>query len=225
MGVRRETGAGVVCGEKGESVTIGERVQRWLANPVLAEWEEPAAWSDAVARSSHESLRELTRILALRAAPTAAALLALGFWWIGRIPGGTGPVPPSFQLLVAAPMIVGLVLPHLVVRMVAPRPGRRRRIQLRERGPTVELEGRPARTSRWGELDAFDFGVWQDVSLLKLRLRGTWLSRRLAPRRVMGFGLDSADAPERLRPILLERGLREEPLADPLPALPRAVEP
>jgi hypothetical protein len=73
------------------------------------------------------------------------------------------------------------------------------------------------KTSRWAELDAFDFGVWRDVRLLKLRLRGSWISRRLAPGRVVGFGVDSPETEERLRPLLRDRGLHEEPLGNPLP--------
>jgi hypothetical protein len=206
-------------------VSVGERVQRWIANPVLEEWEEPVAWSDAVTRRSQDSLRELTRVLAFRAAPTAAVLLVLGFWWIGRIPGGAGPLSPSFQLLVATCVVAALVLPHVVSGMVKPRPGRRRRIQLRERGPQVAVDGQPVKTSRWAEFDAFDFGEWGGVALVKLQLRGSWLSRWLAPRRVVGFGLDAADAADRLRPILLERGLQEVPLVDPLPASPQPLEP
>jgi hypothetical protein len=199
-------------------VTVGERLQRWLANPVLAKWDEPVAWSDTVARQAHQALRALSRVLARRAAPTAAVLLVVGFWVAGRIPGGTGPVPLPTQLLVAVPLVAALVLPSLVVGAFRSRPGRRRRIELRERGLLVAVEGRSPRTSRWAEFDAFDFGTWGEVPLLKLRLRGSWLSRRLAPRRVVGLGLDDPGAWERLRPILRERGLREEALDQPLAA-------
>ena len=39
------------------------------------------------------------------------------------------------------------------------------------------------------------------------------------------FGTNAADAADRLRPILLERGLQEVPLVDPLPASPQPLEP
>ena len=38
-----------------------------------------------------------------------------------------------------------------------------------------------------------------------------------APRRVVGFGVDSPETEERLRPLLRDRGLHEEPLGDPFP--------
>ncbi len=202
-----------------------EHVKRWLANPVLAEWDEPVSWSDAVAGHSHEAFRDLARVLAVRAAPLAAVLLGLGFWGIGRIPEGAGPVPLSLQLLVAVPLVAALVLPYLAGGLLRPKPGRRRRIRLCERGPQVTLDDRVTKTTPWSVFDAFDFGPWRDVALMKLRLRGTWLSRRLAPRRVVAFGLDSADTVERLRTILRGRGLHEEPLDDPLPESPRSLEP
>jgi hypothetical protein len=204
---------------------VAEQLQRWLANPVLAEWDEPVSWSDVVGRHSHEAFCELARVLAFRAAPLAVVLFAAGFWWIGRIPGGSGPVPVSKQLLVAVPLIGALAVPYLARALLRPKPGRKRRIRLCVRGPQVTANDRVAKTSPWSEFDAFAFGPWRDVHLLKLRLRGTWLSRRLAPRRVVAFGLDSADAAEGLRPILQDRGLHEEPLDDPLPASPRPLQP
>lgn len=196
---------------------VADQLKRWLSNPVLLEWEEPVAWSDHVGQRSYEALCELTRTLAFRSAPVALLLLGLGFWWIGRIPDGTGPVPLSRQLLIAAPLLAALVLPHLARGFLKPRPGRKRRIRLCERGPQVVGDGGVAKTSRWAEFDAFDFGPWRDVQLLKLRLRGSWISRRLAARRVVGFGVDSPEAEERLRLLLRDHGLHEEPLGDPLP--------
>jgi hypothetical protein len=191
--------------------------KRWLSNPVLLEWEEPVAWSDHVGQRSYEAFCELARVLAFRSAPVALLLLGLGFWWIGRIPDGAGPVPLSRQLLIAAPLLAALALPHLARGFLKPRPGRTRRIRLCERGLQVVGDGGVAKTSRWAELDAFDLGAWRDVRLLKLRLRRSWISRRLAPRRVVGFGVDSPETEERLRPLLRDRGLQEEPLGDLFP--------
>ncbi len=78
-------------------------------------------------------------------------------------------------------------------------------------------DGGVAKTLRWAELDAFDFGRWRDVPLLKLRRRGSWIARRLAAPRVVGLGVDSPETEERLRPLLRDRGLPEEPLGDPFP--------
>ena len=194
-----------------------DHLKRWLSNPVLLEWEEPVSWSDHVGQRAHEAFCELARVLAFRSAPVALLLLGLGFWWIGRIPDGTGPVPFSRQLLIAAPLLAALVLPHVARGFLKPRSGRKRRIRLCERGLQVGGDGGVVKTSRWAELDAFDLGVWRDVRLLKLRLRGSWISRRLAPRRVVGFGVDSPETEERLRPLLRDRGLHEEPLGDPFP--------
>ena len=198
-------------------MNAAERLKRWLSNPVLMEWDEPVAWSDSVGQRSYEALRELARVLAFRSAPVALLLLAVGFWWIGRIPGGLGPVPLSEQLLVAVPLLAALIVPHVASGFWRPKPGRRRQIRLCERGPQVAVEGGVARTSRWSEFDAFDFGPWRDVQLLKLRRRGSWISRRLGGQRVVGFAVDSTDVTQRLRPLLLDRGLHEEPLGDPLP--------
>ena len=134
-------------------------------------------------------------------------------------------MPLSLQLLVTLPLVAALLLPYLASGLLRPKRGRRRRIRLCERGPQVMVDDRLAKTATWSAFDAFDSGPWRDMALLKLRLRGTWLSRRLAPRRVVAFGLDSAESVERLRPILRGRGLHEEPLDDPLPAWPRPLEP
>jgi hypothetical protein len=198
-------------------MTAADHLKRWLSNPVLVEWEEPVAWSDHAAQRSYEAFCELARVLAFRSAPVAVLLLGLGFWWISRIPGGAGPVPLSRQLLIAVPLLAALVLPHVAAGFWRPKPGRTRKIRLCERGPQVVVDGGGARTSRWSEFDAFDFGPWRDVQLLKLRLRGSWISRRLAARRVVGFGVDSPAAEERLRPLLRQRGLHEEPLGHPRP--------
>ena len=197
-------------------MSTAERLKRWLSNPVLVEWDEPVAWSDHVGQRSYEAFCELARVLAFRSAPVALLLVGLGFWWIGRIPDGTGPVPLSRQLMIAAPLLAALVLPHLARGFLKPRPGRRRRIRLCERGPQVVGDGGVAKASRWAEFDAFDLGPWRDVQLLKLRLRGSWISRRLGGQRVVGFAVDSKDVTERLRPLLRDRGLHEEPLGDPL---------
>ncbi|MCG6926257.1 MAG: hypothetical protein LJF30_13210 [Acidobacteria bacterium] len=196
-------------------MTAADHLRGWLSNPVLVEWEEPVAWSDHATQRSYEAYCELARVLAFRSAPLAVLLLGLGFWWIGRIPGGAGPVSLSRQLLIAVPLLAVLVLPHLARGFLKPRPGRRRRIRLCERGPQVVGDGGAAKTSRWAEFDAFDFARWRDVPLLKLRLRGSWISRRLAARRVVGFGVDFPEAEERLRPLLRQRGLHEKPLEDP----------
>jgi hypothetical protein len=192
-------------------LSVTGRLKRWLSNPVLLEWEEPASWSDHQRQQSYESLRKLARVLAFRSAPVAALLLAVGFWLVGRIPEGSGPVPVTLQLLIAAPLVIMLVVPHFAMPLLRPQGGVRRRIRIRERTLEVGEGAGAGRAARWAEFDAFDVVPWGDVPLLRLRRR-SWVARRREGGRVGALGLDTPALMGRLRPLLRERGLQEEPL-------------
>jgi hypothetical protein len=75
-----------------------------FAHPVLLEWEQSIPWCDAERQRGYEALLHLMRRVATRAVPMGAALFAIGFWWIGRIPGGGGPLSYLWQLPLAGPL-------------------------------------------------------------------------------------------------------------------------
>lgn len=188
---------------------------RWLSNPVLAEWSQSIPWCDLRQQQDHQAFLRLARILAFRAVPLGVALLLLGFWSIGKIPQGGGPVPRGRQLLLALPLLA-LAVPYILLRLglIAPQPGTSVRARLRVR--TIELVGRRGmvRVVPWSAFDAFDFGSWEGFDLLKLRLRQRWWTRgrRWPAVLAVEIGQSGVD-PSKTRQILLERGLREESLA------------
>jgi hypothetical protein len=173
-------------------------------------------WSDRAAQQAYEVFRELAGVLALRAVPLGIALFALGFWLIGRIPGGLRPLPYSLQVMLAAFVLAPLLLPYVALPFLRPRPGTRRQIRLRVRGLEIVRDSRVAKTYSWSEYDAFDFGTVQGVDLLKLRLRGTWLSRRLGSRAIVALAMNPSEVSRAVaRDVLVSRGLHEEPLGEP----------
>jgi hypothetical protein len=196
---------------------LTEEVRRWLSNPVLAEWNQAPSWCDLRSERDYATILQLSRILALRAMPTSMALLLLGLWLIGRIPGATGPLPWRTQLLFVLPFLA-LALPYVSLRLglLKPEPGTSVRVRLRVR--TLELVGRRGtlKTFPWSSFDAFDFGYWEEYDLLKLRLRERWPVAGRRPRTVAGFEIGtSGTLQSEIRQVLLERGLHEEPLGAP----------
>ena len=190
-------------------------IRRWLENPLFLEWEEPLAWSDYAAEQSYQKMRELARVLAVRAVPTGALVFVLGFWLVGRIPGNAGRLPYSIQATIAAGVLLPLLVPCGAVRFLRPQPGTRSRVRFRLRGPE-HLRNGHSKPLVWRQFDAFDFGSVRGVDILKLRLRGNWLTRLSGPPTVVGLGLDSRVASSHaIRTILQDRGLREQPLEDP----------
>jgi len=67
----------------------------------------------------------------------------------------------------------------------------------------------------WSHFDAFELGRWNDFDVLKLRLRGTWVSRRLGRKNVaIEFGASRVRISS-IREVLLDRGLDELTLDEP----------
>jgi hypothetical protein len=185
---------------------------------VLLEWDQSTAWCDLKEQRDHEALRRLLRDVSRRAVPVGAALFALGFWLIGRIPGGGGPVPGRL-LLLAAPLLLVWPLLYAALRfgLVKPQSGTRVRVRLRRRGIQF-VHRRRVSGVIWSSFDAFDFVVWNEFELVRLRLRSNWLLRRLGPPRMVatefgGAGVEASSIRETLR----DRGLGEEPLGEPGP--------
>jgi hypothetical protein len=191
---------------------------RWFSDPVLLEWEESIPWCDAELQRSYEALLQLTRRIAIRDVSFGAALFATGFWLIGRIPGGTGPVPYRWQLTFAGPWLLLWLLPYVVLRLgfAKPRRGTRVHIRLHLRGIQFVEASSVVKQVRWSSLDAFDVGKWNGFDVLKLRFRGTWLSRRFGPNSVAVEIGAAQVCPSSIREVLQDRGLCEEPLSEPL---------
>jgi hypothetical protein len=193
-------------------------VMRLLSNPVLLEWDESIPWSDAEQQRRYEALLQLVRRVAVRDVPLGAALFATGFWLIGRIPGGGGPIPYRWQLTFAGPWLLFWLLPYVALRLgfVKPTPGTCVHVRFHLRGIQIVGASGTVKQIGWSEFDAFDVGRWNGFDVLKLRFRGSWLSRR--------FGRDSVAVEfcaaqvrtSSIRAVLQDRGLCEEPLGEPL---------
>jgi hypothetical protein len=190
---------------------------RWFSNPVLLEWDESIPWCDAERQRSYEALLQLMRRVAIRGVPLGTALFAIGFWLIGRIPGGGGPISYRWQLEFAGPWLLFWLLPYVALRLGFAKPTRGtcvhvrfhlRGIQFVKAGGTVQID--------WSRFDAFDVRRWNDFDVLKLRLRGSWLSRRFGRDSVaVEFGAAQV-CTSSIREVLQDRGLSEEPLGAPL---------
>jgi hypothetical protein len=191
---------------------------RRLSNPVLLEWDESIPWCDAERQRSYEALLQLMRRVAVRGVPLGAALFAIGFWLIGRIPGGGGPISYLWQLKFAGPWLLFWLLPYVALRLgfATPTRGMCMHVRLHPRGiQFVEASG-AVKQIDWSRFDAFDVRRWNGFDVLKLRFRGSWLSRRFA-RDSVAVEFDSAQVSmSSIREVLQDRGLREEPLGEPL---------
>lgn len=186
----------------------------WFSNPVLLEWDESVPWCDAERQRDYEALRRLVRRLAVLDVPLAAVIFATGFWLIGRIPGGGGPISYSRQLAFAGPWLLLWLRPYAALRLGLVRPswGTCVHIQFRVRGiQFVEASG-TVKQINWNRFYAFE--IYSRNGCDVLELRSNWLSRRFG-RNNVAVELGAARTLA-IRQLLQDRGLREEHLTDPL---------
>ena len=194
-------------------------VMRWFSNPVLLEWDESIPWSDAERQTSYEALLQLTRRLAFRTVPLGAVLFATGFWLIGRIPRGGGPIPYRTQLIFAGPWLLFWLLPYVALRLGLAKPKRGTYVHVRFhlRGiQFIDVSGN-IKGIDWSRFDTFVIGRWNGFDVLKLRFRDNWLLRRTGPKSVTAVEFGTAQVnPYSIREVLQDRGLYEETLDEPL---------
>lgn len=190
---------------------------RWFSNPVLLEWDESIPWCDAERQRGYEALLKLVRRIAVRDVPAGAVIFATGFWLIGRIQGGGGPISYRWQLTFAGPWLLLWLLPYAALQLgfVEPSWGTCVHIQFRVRGiQFVEASG-PGKQIDWSRFDAFEIGRRNGFDELKLRFRGNWLSRRFGRNNVaVEFCAARVDTLS-IRQVLQDRGLHEESLNEP----------
>ncbi len=189
-----------------------------FANPVLLGWDESISWCDASRQRAYKTLLRLMRRVAVRGVPVGAFLFATGFWLIGRIPGGGGPISYVWQLKFAGPFLVLWLLPYAALRLgfAKPTAGTCVRVLCRLRGIEFVEEDGSVRQIGWSRFDAFDIGSWNGFAVLKLRFRGSWLSRRLGPSSIAAVELSAAQvSTSSIKEVLQDRGLFEEPLGEP----------
>jgi hypothetical protein len=182
------------------------QVRAWLANPVLAEWDQSRAWCELASQRAFSRLEELARVLAFRAVPESLVVIVVGVWVMGRIPGGGGAPPWRVAVILAGPLVLALLLPYVAIRS-----------GLRLRRRTLDIVGRRGviRTLRWSQFEAFDFGVSDGFQVVKLRLRDRWPFRGRRASGVVAF--EAVGSPEQraaVREVLIGRGLCEEPLGE-----------
>ncbi len=185
---------------------------------MLLEWDESIPWCDAERQRGYDEIFQLSRRIAVQIVPLGAALFVAGFWLIGRIPGGAGPMPYSTQLKFAGAWLLFWLLPYAAFRLGSGKAtqGVCTHVRLHVRGIEFLETGRRVKTIDWYVFDAFELGRWNNFDLLKLRLRGNWFSRRLGLKNMaIEFGV-SGVSPSSIRQVLVDRGLREEILNDPL---------
>ena len=189
----------------------------WFSNPVLLEWDESIPWCDAERQRDYEELLQLTRRIAVRIVPLGTVLFIAGFWLVGRIPGGGGPMPYRRQLIFAGPWLLFWLFPYIALRFgfAKPTQGICVHVRLHMRGIQFIVGSRTVNRIDWSHVDAFELGRWNDFDVLKLRLRGTCVSRRFGRTNVaVEFGLSRVLATS-IREVLLGRGLDEETLNEP----------
>ena len=189
----------------------------WSSNPVLLEWDESIPWCDAERQRGYEALRHLTRRIAVRVVPLGAVLFTTGFWLIGRIPGGGGPIPYRWQLTFGGPWLLFWSLPHIALRLgfAKPTPGACAHVRFDLRGIQFIAGNGVVKQIGWSRFDAFDFGKWNSFEVLKLRFRGSWLSRRFGPDILAVEFCATQVCASSIRQALQDRGLYEEPLGEP----------
>ena len=187
---------------------------RWFSNPVLLEWDQSIPWCDAERQSGYEALIQLTRRIAARIVPFGAVLFATGFWLIGRIPGGGGPMSYHRQMTFAGPFLLLWMLPYAVLRLgfVKPSWGSRVHIQFRVRGIQFVDASGTVEQINWSTFDSFGIGRRNGFDVLKLSVRGNRLSRRFGRKNVaVEFGAARVDTLS-IRQVLHDCGLHEVPL-------------
>ena len=190
------------------------RVRRWFSNPVLLEWDESIPWSDAQRQTSYEEFVKLMRRLAVRVVPMGAVLFATGFWLIGRISGGGGPMPYSWQLKLAGPWLIFWLLPYVALRLgfVKPAFGTCVHIRIQVLGIQLVQADGTFKQITWPSFDAFEVGRWNGFDVLELRFRGSWLSRRFGRNSLTVEFCPARVSASSIREVLQDRGLFEEPL-------------
>jgi hypothetical protein len=192
-------------------------VMRLFPDPVLLVWDESIPWCDAEGQKDYETLLHVARRMAVRNVPLGAALFAAGFWLIGRIPGGGGPISYRWQLTFAGPLLLLCLLPYVALQLgfAKPRRGTCRHVRFHLRGIQLVWANGTVKQIGWCRFDAFDFGRWNGFDVLKLRLYGSWPSRNFG-RSVTALEFGAAHVSTfSIRDALLDRGLHEEPLGDP----------
>ena len=190
---------------------------RLFSNPVLLEWDESISWCDAQRQKDYEALFKLMRRVAVRVVPLGAVIFATGFWLIGRIPGGGGPISYRRQLTFAGPLLLLWLLPYAALRLglVKPSRGTSVHIQFRMRGiQFVEASG-TVKQIGWSRFDAFEIGNRNGYDVLKLRFRDNWLSRRFGRNAVAVEFCAARVGTLSIRQVLQDRGLHEELLNEP----------
>ncbi len=150
-----------------------------VSNPILLEWDESVAWCDATRQVDYEALRKLVHRIAIRDVPLGAVIFEIGFWLIGRIPGGGGPISYGWQLKFAGPWLVFWLLPYAVLRLGFVRPswGTCIHVQFRVRGIRFAEANGTVKQINWNRFDTFEIYSRNGFNVLKLRFRGNWLSR------------------------------------------------
>ncbi|HEY6181804.1 MAG TPA: hypothetical protein VIW67_06125 [Terriglobales bacterium] len=187
---------------------------RRFPNPVLLEWDESIPWCDAERQKSYEALLKLVRRIAGRDVPLGAVIFATGFWLIGRIPGGGGPISCRWQLSFAGPLLLLCLLPYAALQLGFGKPasGTCVHIQFRVRGIYFVEANATLEQIEWSKFKAFEIGRRDGFDELKLRLHGNWLSRRFGRDTVaVEFCVARVDTSS-IRQVLQNRGLHEESL-------------
>jgi len=191
---------------------------RWFSNPILLEWDESIPWCDTERQKGYEAILKLTRRIAVRTVPLGAVLFVIGFWLIGRIPGGGGPISYRWQLTFAGPWLLLWVLPYAALRLgfVKPAWGTAIRIQFRMRGIQLHKGRGTVSQIDWCKFDAFEIGSREGFDMLKLRFRDNWLLRKFGPNIVEIEFCAARVHTSSIRQVLLDRGLNEESLNEAL---------
>ena len=192
-------------------------VIRWFSNPVLLEWDESTPWCDAERLRGYEELLQLSRRIAVRIVPWGAVLFMTGFWLVGRIPGGGGPMSYHQQLIVAGPWLLFWSFPYIALRLGLAKPtqGTCTHVRLHVRGIQFVAASHTVKRIDWSLFDAFELGRLNDFDVLKLSLRGTCFSRIFGRQSVaVEYGASRVPASS-IREVLLDRGLDEETLNEP----------
>lgn len=184
---------------------------------MLLEWDESVPWCDAERQRGYEEVLQLSRRIAIRIVPLGGVLFMVGFWLIGRIPGGGGPMPYRTQLKFAGPWLAFWLFPYIALQLefAKPKQGTCIHVRLHTREIQLVVANRTVKRIDWSLFDAFELTRWNDFDVLRLRLRGTCLSRRFGRKNVaVEFGA-SGLSPSSIRQVLLNRGLDEETLSEP----------
>jgi hypothetical protein len=189
---------------------------RWFSNPVLLEWDESIRWCDARRQKGYEALLQSMRRVAVRTVPLGAVLFATGFWLIGRIPGGGGPISYRWQLTFAGPWLIFWLLPYIALRLGFAKPthGTCDHVRFHLRGIQFIAANGIVRQINWSRLEAFDFGRWNGSEVLKLRFRGSWLPQRFEPGILAVEYCAAQVCASSIREVLQDRGLYQEALGE-----------